>query len=130
MTPTTPTRRKTRGITLMEVVASMALFAIVASAVTALATGSLRHTTRSRHGTMATILAQEKLEELRGTAYEDIQPTSQVVTAAAQPYTVATAVQDNVPASGMKQITVTVSWTGPEGAQSYVVQTIYTPVAT
>ena len=124
----TRARRANRGMSLIEVLAAMSLFAIVASAVSALVTGSLRHTTRNRHGTMATILAQEQLEELRGLPYQDIHPTATTVTAASQTYTVATAVLDNVPASGMKQISVTVSWSGPEGPQSYVVHTIYTQV--
>jgi prepilin-type N-terminal cleavage/methylation domain-containing protein len=124
----TRARRASCGTSLIEVLAAMSLFAIVASAVAVLVTGSLRHTTRNRHGTMATILAQQKLEELRGIAYQDIHPTAENVTAADQPFTVATAVLDNVPASGMKQITVTVTWTGPEGTQTYVVHTIYTQV--
>jgi Tfp pilus assembly protein PilV len=113
---------------MLEVLAAMSLFAIVASAVTALVTGSLRHTTRNRHGTMASILAQEKLEDLRGIAYDDIEATSESVVAAEQAYNIATEVEDNTPASGMKHITVTVSWTGPEGTQSYAVETVYTSV--
>jgi len=43
---------------------------------------------------------------------------------------VATSVLDDTPAPGMKQLTVTVSWTGPGGAKSYAVRTIFTAVTT
>jgi Tfp pilus assembly protein PilV len=115
---------------MIEVLSAMSLFALVASGVGKLATGSMRYTIANRHGTAASMLAQRELEELRGRAYADILPGSYPKTVAAQLYTVATSVIDDNPAAGMKLITVTVGWTGPEGPKHYAVQTIFTAITT
>ena len=121
-------RRRQRGISLMEVLAAMSLFAVVASGVGALATGSLRYTTLNRHGTAAAMLAQQQLEDLRSLDYASILPGSKSATVAGQLYTIGTGVLADNPAAGMKKITVSVSWTGPEGNKSYAIQTIFTAV--
>jgi Tfp pilus assembly protein PilV len=117
-----------RGTSLLEVLCGITLFALVASGVSALATGSLRHTIRNRHGTAATMLAQQQLENLRGLAYTDIAASTSSTIAAGQSYAIDTAVTADSPAAGMKQITVTVTWTGPEGMDAYAVRTIFTAV--
>ena len=50
----------------------MTLFALVASAVGALATSALLHTTINRHYTMAAMLVQGEIEDLRSPAYPAI----------------------------------------------------------
>jgi prepilin-type N-terminal cleavage/methylation domain-containing protein len=121
-------RRGTRGMSLLETLCAMSLFAIAASGVGKLATGSMRYSIANRHGTAAAFLAEQQLESLRGGAYAGILPTSSSATVNGQSYTIATGVLENVPAPNMKQITVTVSWQGPEGTGSYAVQTIYTSI--
>lgn len=124
------TRTRCRGGSLLEVLAAMSLFALVASGAAKLAVGSMRQTVQNRHGTAATMLAQKRLEELRGLAYADMLPGSTSTTVDGLVYVVATSVLDDTPAAGMKQLTVTVSWTGPGGAKSYAVSTIFTAVTT
>jgi prepilin-type N-terminal cleavage/methylation domain-containing protein len=123
-------RRRSRGGSLIEVLAAMSLFGLVASGVAALSVSSLRHTTANKHGTAATVLAQEQLENLRSLDYPNILPTSSSTNVGGQLYTVTTGVLTDAPTAGMKQITVTVTWTGPEGPKSYAIQTIFTAVTT
>ena len=121
-------RARSRGVSLLEVLSAISLFSIVASGVAVLSVGSLRQTMQNRHGMAAAMLAQGQLENLRGLAYDDIQGGSMTNSVNGIVYQVATAVIDANPAPNMKNITVTVTWTGPGGAKSYAVQTIFTAV--
>lgn len=121
-------RGRTAGFTLVEALAAVALFALAAAAIGVLATSSMLHTARNRHATTAAMLAQEQVEALRGLRYDDIAGGTDTVTVAGRAYTVATDVEDDTPAAGMKRIGVSVSWTGPEGSRSYDVETIFTAV--
>jgi len=111
-------RRRQRGFSLVEILASMTLFAIVASAMGLLATQSMRRTTENRHSTAAVLLAQQELERLRGLDYPALVGGSYGATMGGQSFTVDTAVQPNSPDPNMSQIAVTVSWMGPEGSRS------------
>jgi Tfp pilus assembly protein PilV len=121
-------RRRARGASLLEVLVAISLFAIVATGVGVLIVGTLRHTVANQHGTTAVMLAQEMLEDLRGLPYDDIVSDSRAVTVGVTTYTVDAAVDTDMPADGMKQIRVTVTWTGPEGTKSYGVDSILTSV--
>ena len=120
------TRRRSRGFSIIEVLAAMSLFAVLASAICAVATTSVRFTTSNRHATLAAMLAQRELEDLRGLAYAAIVSRSTVDTVQGQTYTINSNVTDNSPAAGMKRIVVTVSWTGPEGSRDHEIETIFT----
>ena len=106
----------------------MTLFALVAAAVGALSTGSMLHTIQNRHATAAAQLAQQQLEDLRSLPLASIVNGTTTSSVAGQAYTTITTVQPNTPAAGMSRITVRVNWTGPEGARTYAVDTIYTSV--
>jgi len=121
-------RRRERGFSLLEVLSAMTLFALVAAAVGTLSTASMLHTIQNRHASTAAQLAQQRLEDLRSLPLASIISGTSNSTVAGQAYTTITTVQSNTPASGMSRITVRVNWTGPEGARSYAVDTIYTSV--
>ncbi len=121
-------RTRQRGVSLMEVLAAMVLFSLVASAIGALATQSMVHTVRNRHSTNASLIAQQELERLRGLDYVNLASSTSTMTMGGQSFNVASTVAANTPAANMSTITVTVSWSGPEGSRSYVVQTIYTAI--
>jgi prepilin-type N-terminal cleavage/methylation domain-containing protein len=121
-------RPRQRGISLIEVLAAMTLFALVASAVGALATSALLNTTINRHYTMATMLAQGEIEDLRSLDYPAIASRASVQTVEGQVYNVDTVVAPNTPAANMSRVTVTVRWNGPEGTRNYAVDTIFTDV--
>lgn len=104
----------------------MTLFAVVASAICALATTSVRFTILNRHATAAAMLAQEELEELRGMEFDDVDDRGWLATVGNQNFAVDSTVSVNDPAAGMKHIVVTVSWTGPEGYRTHELETIFT----
>lgn len=119
-------RRGSRGLSIIEVLAAMSLFAILASAICAIATTSVRFTTANRHATLAAMLAQRELEDLRGMGYASIVSRSLVDAVEGQSFTINSNVTANSPAAGMKRIVVTVSWTGPEGSRDHEIETIFT----
>jgi prepilin-type N-terminal cleavage/methylation domain-containing protein len=121
-------RARQRGYSLLEVLVATTLFALVASGLAAFGVQSLRRTAANRSSTGAVIAAQHELEDLRGLDYPDVVTRTYATTIGGHPYGIGTNVQTDVPASGMKQITVTVSWAEPLGPQSYVLRTILTTI--
>jgi prepilin-type N-terminal cleavage/methylation domain-containing protein len=119
-------RRRNKGFSIIEVLAAMSLFAVLAGAICAVATTSMRFTTANKHATIAAMLAQRELEDLRGMAYADINSRSTVDTIEGQAFTIASSVMANSPEAGMKRIVVTVSWAGPEGSRDHEIETIFT----
>ena len=125
---TRKTRRSQRGISLLEILVAITLFAITASGLAAFLVQSLRRTAGNRASTGAVIAAQHEVEDLRSLDYPAIVSRSYATTITGKPYGVGTVVQNDTPASGMKQVTVTVSYTEPLGPESYVVRTILTQI--
>ena len=125
---TRKTRRSQRGISLLEILVAITLFAITSSGLAAFLVQSLRRTAGNRASTGAVIAAQHEVEDLRSLDYPSIVSRSYSTTITGKSYGVGTVVQNNTPASGMKQITVTVSYTEPLGPESYVLRTILTQI--
>lgn len=122
------TRGRQAGTSLLEVLCAISLFALVAAAVSSLSGTSFRNTVENRHATAAALLAQQDLERMRALEYVDITAASSSQYMGGQSFTVARVVQTDVPAAGMKTITVTVTWIAPTGSKSYAAQTIYTDI--
>ena len=121
-------RRNQEGTTLIETLAAITLFAIVAAGVAAMSTSGMRMTSFNRQATSAQLLASEELEQLRGMSYVDMASRSYSQDVANQHFDVSSVVTANVPAAGMKHIVVTVSWDSHMGARSYELETIFTSV--
>lgn len=121
-------RRRERGFSLLEALAATTLFALVSAAMGTLALGSIRATTFNRHASQAAFIAQEEMERVRALDYSLMVNASSTKTMGGQSYTLGTVVETDVPAANMKRITVTASWSGPEGAKSYATQAIYTDI--
>ena len=112
-----------KGFTLIEV---MIALVILASGLLALATMqivSVRSNAFSTEMTYASMLAQSRLEQIRNMSYDSVQTISpdEIVPASTSTkgmaYTVQRVVADNTPATDMKQITLTIIWTGsPAGS--------------
>ena len=122
------TRRSQRGISLLEILVAITLFALTSSGLAAFLVQSLRRTAGNRASTGAVIAAQHEVEDLRSLDYPAIVSRSYATTITGKPYGVGTVVQNDTPASGMKQVTVTVSYTEPLGPESYVLRTILTQI--
>jgi len=125
---TKKTRRSQRGYSLLEVLVAITLFALTSSGLAAFLVQSLRRTAGNRASTGAVIAAQHEVEDLRSLDYPAIVSRSYATTISGQPYGVGTVVQNDTPASGMKQVTVTVNYTEPLGPESYVLRTILTQI--
>ena len=125
---TRKSRRSQRGISLLEILVAITLFAITASGLAAFLVQSLRRTAGNRASTGAVIAAQHEVEDLRSLDYPAIVSRSYATTITGKSYGVGTVVQNDTPASGMKQVTVTVSYTEPLGPESYVLRTILTQI--
>ena len=129
MAPPAPgRRRRQRGMSMIEVLAAMTLFAIAATGLAAFTATSLRFGADNRASGTAHMLAQRELEEQRGRDYADLETRSYMTTQHGQEFEVSTDVELDEPASGMAHVTVTVRWTGPMGLRSYAIETIYTDV--
>jgi prepilin-type N-terminal cleavage/methylation domain-containing protein len=117
-----------RGFSLVEVLVAVTLFTLVSAGITSFAVSSMRRTSGNRASAGAVVAGQQELEDLRGLAYADIASRSYNTTIGNLSYSVATVVQNNTPAANMKQVMVSVSWTGPWGVQTHVLRTILTQI--
>lgn len=117
-----------RGTTLIESLVALGLFAIVAGAVSNLLIVHMRIGSSNITRTTAIALAERELEDLRGMDYTQVAARNSTQKIAGMTYQVATSVVTDSPASGMKSITTTVSWTEPLGAQTYTLNGLYTAV--
>jgi type II secretory pathway pseudopilin PulG len=118
-----------RGITLLETLVALGLFAITAATTGNFLVSQIRRSSSEYLYSQAYVLAEQQLETLRALPqYSDIVPGSTSTSVGGTQFTVATSVLNNTPADGLKQITVNVSWRDLLGAQNAAVQTIYTQV--
>ena len=111
-------RRGTRGISLLEALAATALFAIALLGFSSNTISVTRSSKTSDSVSVATALAQERLELLRssqigtvsGGTFNDATTLNADGTANG-PYTRSWTVNKDVPRAGVRTITVSVSWT-------------------
>jgi prepilin-type N-terminal cleavage/methylation domain-containing protein len=136
MTPrTVPAhRRRQRGVSLIEVLAALTLFALVAAATTTLSTDTIRRTAQNRQSMTAAFLAQRQMERMRGRDYQNL--ASEVVnqTIEAKTYRIETTVTRDAPAAGISTVRVRVTWTGQitsasqSSSRQYEITTYYTDI--
>lgn len=110
-----PGKRRIGGFTLIETLAAMAVFAIASMGMAIGVSSVIRANQRSFLSSVATTLAQDKLEELKAKSPENIVscstacdnpvPTTQKVA-----FIRTWVVSDDSPTVGVKQIDVTVEW--------------------
>ncbi len=98
------------GFTLIEVLVAMSIFSIAVLGLAVGSTSVMRANQTSYFTTIATNLAQDKLEELKSrtaaniTSGNDTQPVNNVT------FTLNWTVTSGSPVAGVKRIDVTVSW--------------------
>lgn len=127
-----PARRRRssqRGVTLLETLVALGLFAMTAATMGNFLVSQIRRSSSNYLYSQAYVLAEQQLETLRALPqYTDIVPSSTSTGVGGTQFTVATSVLNDTPADGLKQITVNVSWHDNMGAQNVAVQTVYTQV--
>jgi type IV pilus assembly protein PilV len=103
-----------KGFTLIETLMAIAVISIGLLALAALQTSAISGNAKAKKHSMAVLLAEDQIETYRNMPYDSI-PASEVTETgtALSPwgiYTRTTSVQDGMPVSGSKTITVSVSW--------------------
>jgi prepilin-type N-terminal cleavage/methylation domain-containing protein len=118
------------GFSMVEVLASMAIFAVAAVGLVATTVSTTKSNSTSRHTTVASALIQDKIEELRAMDPSlnpaDFAPGTHVdaanpMTALGEPggiYVRSWNVTANVPAIGLAEVVVTLAWNTPDGPRS------------
>jgi len=95
------------GYSLVEVLVALSVFSLVALSISSGVATGVRAGTMSAHFTLATILAQDKLEELRA----QFEPVSSGSDTPQPGFSRAWDITPDSPQVGVVQIEVTVSWT-------------------
>lgn len=108
--------RDNRGFTLIEILVAMIVLSIGLLGMAALTVGIMRGNSFSNQLTTASILAQDKMEDIRKQGYSGTPATDTTVTedynsiASYASYKRVTVTDVDNPAAGMKKVTVTVYW--------------------
>lgn len=117
-----------RGVGLVEIIIALVIFAIGISAAIRMLPVSNTATSRARNVTIATNLAQEKIEELMGSQFNSTDLSAGDHNDPRNPlerhFTRSWNVIDNNPMTDMKRVTVTVSY-NTASKDSTVVLTTY-----
>lgn len=116
------------GLSLLETMVALGLFAITAATTSDFLVQQIRRTSQNNLHTVAYAVAEEHLESVRAAKYGDMQGSTAQIEKGSVIFDVATTVEANVPAPNLKQVTVNVGWNEPGGRRDVQVQTIYTSV--
>ncbi len=116
------------GVTLVETVVALGVFAIGAAAVGRFLTEQIRSAASNNTATKAYAIAEQEMENVRMLNYEEMASRSTTQKVGAVTYALATQVVSDAPAANMKSITVTVNWDEPRGTRNVTLYSIYTSV--
>lgn len=118
------------GVSILEVLASVTVFAIVAAALTSTTVSTIKANNISRNATVAAFLIHDKVEELRsldpvtapaafaaGLHHDAANPLTPLGTAGGR-FTRTWQILPNTPAVGMAEVLIVVSWDTPDGPRS------------
>jgi len=126
-----PSYESQKGIGLIEVVIAILIFGLGITAALRTVPDSNRAAMRAQNLTMATNLAQEKIEGLMGAPFADADLAAGSHVDAGNPlgriYTRTWTVTDNVPIPDMKQVVVTVTFLGAGNDNAVSLTTYLTP---
>ena len=110
------------GFTLMEVLVAMLILSVGLLGMAALITGIINSNKLSNRISTATVLAQDKMEDIKRIGYDNaVSETKASMPSPYANYEREVTVTPNSPATGMSTVTVTVYW---ESSKSVVLQTI------
>ncbi|HEX9880479.1 MAG TPA: prepilin-type N-terminal cleavage/methylation domain-containing protein [Candidatus Binatia bacterium] len=107
---------QSQGFTLVEVLVAMGIFSVTFLALAAGAGSVMRSNNTSMNSTIATNLAQDKVEELKAMTGSNIVTAGPVTdNVGGVDFTRTWTVTPNSPVPGVKQVDVTVSWSDYSG---------------
>lgn len=117
-----------RGVTLIETIAALSLFALSAATMGDFMTHQIRAASSNTNYTVAHEVGVEELENIRSLLFDQIDGGTHQVQKGGMLYDIATTVEDNTPGPNMKSISVDIGWSEPDGQRHVVLETIYTAV--
>lgn len=117
-----------RGVTLLETVVALGLFAVGAATVGQFLTEQIRSAASNNVSTKAYALAEQEMESVRMLNYDEMESRSSTQEVGTVTYSLTTTVLADSPAINMKAITVRVDWVEPRGAKDVSLYSIYTSV--
>ena len=123
--------RRQRGLTLVESAISLAIFSFVVASLSLLTVSSMRSNTNAKRFTMASALAQTKVEALRAGGYTAAASSSSAENLNLDGTTGGTTVFNRTwnvtaatPLANTKTVAVTVAWADNQGSHQAVLKTI------
>ncbi len=109
------------GLTLIETLISLMIFSVGMLRLSGLTTVVIHGNTLSQKITMATILAQDKVEVVQNTPYDQLKnEKEELITPNQSYYTRQTKVANNTPRRGMKTVSIAVYWTQTNSTDRHV----------
>ena len=120
-----PERKGEHGFTLLEVIIAVTILTVGLLGMAALQATAIRGNAFSIRNTEAVALIEDKIEEYKNTAYASIAEGTVTETGVGSfgMFTRKSTIQEHVPVTDTKTITVRVSWTDP-GSHSFSYQTV------
>ena len=110
------------GFTLIEVLVAMLILTVGLLGMAALITGIINSNKLSNRISTATVLAQDKMEDIKSVVYSNaVSETRAFLPSPYDKYERKVTVLDDSPDTNMKTVTVTVYW---ESSKSVILQTI------
>lgn len=122
------TLRGDAGVTLLETLVALGLFAISVATMGDFVVQQIRQSSTNNHYSVAYSIAEEQLESVRALSYADMAAESGSIQKGSVTFRYSTAVVNNSPAPNLKKITVNVDWDEPAGAKNVALETVYTAV--
>jgi type IV pilus assembly protein PilV len=125
-----PTGNHSRGFTLLEVLVAIALLAVGLLGMATLVGSIINYNQLAQHVTTATTLAQDRIEELKNTGYDNIAEGSSTeanidaLGDAGGVYNRSTEVDEDTVFQNTKTVEVTVSWDWKGNTHNVVLNTI------
>ncbi len=113
--------RHNGGLTLIETLISLMVFSVGMLGLSGLTTVIIHGSSLSQKVTMATILAQDKLEAVQTSDISTLTDEKEdLITENHRRYTRVTSVADNMPKQGMKTVSIAVYWTTRDSSERHV----------